>query len=218
MYTPKAFKIEEPGKVRAFIRSNGFGILITTNHDQIDSTHTPMYLSEDLKFVYGHIAKANPQWHTWMDNPMARVIFHGPHTYVSPSDYLSSFNVPTWNYTAISIDGTVETIAQLVNKQRVIEQLVNQYESSMENPWCLNTSDSKVMGLLDAIVCFRVKVDRICAKLKINQNKSMEDRCHVIGRLRKRGGEMNIAIADLMEHGLHNAEQVVAADADRRRR
>lgn len=45
------------------------------------------------------------------------MIFHGPHAYVSPTDYLSSFNVPTWNYTAVSVDGPIELLLSMKEEQ-----------------------------------------------------------------------------------------------------
>ena len=207
MYTPQAFDINDPATIRSFIKANGFGILISTNDGEIESTHTPMYLSQDMTHVYGHIAKANPQWKSWPAGPTAKAIFHGPHAYVSPTDYLSSFNVPTWNYTAVSIDGPIELLPSMKEKQQVVEHLIGQYESTMENPWKLDTNNKKLMGLLEGIVCFRIQVGRIQAKFKINQNKSTEDQRHVVDQLRKRKGDMNTAVAELMEADLKQAEQ-----------
>ena len=202
MYTPQAFVINDPDKIRSFVRANGFGILISTHDGEIESTHTPMYLSQDMKHVYGHVAKSTPQWKSWSAGPTSKVIFHGPHAYVSPSDYLSSFNVPTWNYTAVSIDGPIGVLPSIKNKQQFVEHLIYQYESTMENPWKLDTNDEKLMGLLDGIVYFRIQVGRIQAKFKINQNKSIEDQRHVVDHLRNRKGDMNTAVAELMEANL----------------
>ncbi len=206
MYTPEAFNINDSDMVRSFIRTNGFGILISIYDGEIESTHTPMYLSQDMKYVYGHIAKANPQWKSWSAGPTVKVIFHGPHTYVSPTDYLSSFNVPTWNYTAVSIDGPIELLPSMKEKQQFVEHLISQYESTMENPWKLDTNNKNLMRLLDGIVCFRVLIGQIQAKFKMNQNKSIQDQRHVVDQLRRRGGDMNTAVAELMEANLKQAE------------
>ena len=85
------------------------------------------------------------------------------------------------------------------DKHQVIEHLLGQYESTIENPWQLDSNDKKLTGLLDGIVCFRVQVGQIQAKFKVNQNKSIEDQRHVAGQLRKGRGDMNTAVAELME-------------------
>ena len=130
------------------------------------------------------------------------MLFYGPHAYISPTDYLSSFNAPTWNYTAVSIDGPIEVLPSMKDKHQVIEHLLGQYESTMENPWQLDTNDKKLMGLLDGIVCFRVQIEQIQAKFKMNQSKSIEDQRHVADQLRRRRGDMNTAVAELMEANL----------------
>ena len=61
MYTPQAFAINDPETIRAFIEANGFGLLISTHDGEIETTHIPMYLSQDMEYVYGHVAKANHQ-------------------------------------------------------------------------------------------------------------------------------------------------------------
>ena len=94
------------------------------------------------------------------------------------------------------------------DKQQFIEQLVDHYESAKEAPWRLDTSNSKLMGLLNAIVCFRIEIERIHAQFKLNQNKSLEDQRNVVEQLRKRGGDMNLAIADLMEGNLYKPNQM----------
>ena len=98
-----------------------------------------------------------------------------------------------------AIGGTIELLTSVREKRQVVEHLIGQYEPSMEAPWKLDPADEKRMGMLAGIVCFRVRVEKVEAKFKMNQNKSSEDQRRVLGRLRKRGGEMNTAVADLME-------------------
>lgn len=116
MYTPPYFSVDDPDTIRTFVEAHGFGILISAGEESIDDTHTAMYFSDDMKYVYGHIARANRQWKSWSDSPKVKAIFHGPHTYISPNDYVSEFNVPTWNYTAVSIDGSIEVLDEAENK------------------------------------------------------------------------------------------------------
>lgn len=198
MYTPKVFGVDDPESIASFVREHGFGLLITVSEGRIDTTLTPMYLTDDRTQVLGHIAKANLQWRHWTANPDAKLIFQGPHTYISPSDYLSDGNVPTWNYTAVTIEGTIEAMDSSDAKLQVVQTLAGQYESSRESPWQLDTGDDKLMGLLDGIVAFSVQVRSITAKFKLNQNKTPEDRRSVIESLRRRGGDSNLAIANLM--------------------
>lgn len=198
MYIPDSFLVIDPEIIRAFVDANGFGILVSTHDGNIDTTHTPMYLSDDSQYVYGHIARANPHWQSWSEGTIAKALFHGPHTYISPNDYVSQHNVPTWNYTAVSVDGTLEILEDQQDYVAILQHLIGQYESTRIAPWSMDASDNKVLRKVEGIVAFRIHITRIEATFKLNQNKSAEDQENVIERLRMRGGDMNEAIAALM--------------------
>jgi transcriptional regulator len=202
MYSPAHFEVRDAEEIRAFIRDHGFGIVLSLGEEGIEETHTPMFLSEDGKTLFGHIAKANGQWKGWAAQPKAKALFHGPHAYVSPCFYQSTFNVPTWNYTAVTVTGTISTIDSLGEQKEFIRRLVAQYEGGRPHPWTLDESDERMLRLFDAVVCFRVAVEKIEAKFKLNQNKSPEDQRGVIAGLRATGSRADTEVADLMEKNL----------------
>ena len=51
--------------------------------------------------IRGHVARANPHWKQLANGSPVLVMFHGPHTYVSPSWYADTQSVPTWNYAVV---------------------------------------------------------------------------------------------------------------------
>ena len=203
MYTPRKFRVTDREVIRDFVDQNGFGVVISTTSDgEIESTYTPMFLSADMEMLYGHIAKANPQWKSWQVRPKVRILFSGAHAYISPRDYASQVNVPTWNYTSVSIDGKIEILHERKDQEWLIDSLVSQYESASNNPWQLDKSSEKLMNLFDAIVCFRVEVDQIAAKFKLNQNKAVEDQEQVADRLQSSNREGDREIAELIRKNL----------------
>ena len=107
MYTPEKFNIEDREAILRFIRQNPFGLLLSVGGGVIHDTHTPFIVAEDGKQLLGHLARANPQWASWGEGSVAKVVFSGPHAYVSPRYYESEFAVPTWNYTAVSVSGQI---------------------------------------------------------------------------------------------------------------
>ncbi len=60
MYIPKAFRIEDPQHIEAFLKDNPFAVLITADDGHIHATHLPILRFKN-KRLYGHMAKANPQ-------------------------------------------------------------------------------------------------------------------------------------------------------------
>jgi transcriptional regulator len=52
--------------------------------------------------IIGHVSKANPQHETFTGTHDAVIVFHGPHSYISPNWYKSPGPaVPTWNFAAV---------------------------------------------------------------------------------------------------------------------
>ncbi len=197
MYSPSAFSIADPSVVRTFVQQNSFGVLISDDGGHLHDTHTPFLISEDLSLITGHIARANRQWISWTDHPSVKVIFHGPHSYISPRFYKSEFNVPTWNYSAISVDGRIKIIEDRPTSIQIIQDLISKHEGP--SGWKLNLDDERYMKLFDAIICFSIEVDKIDAKFKLNQNKSEEDKRSVISNLLESSFSIDHQTAELMK-------------------
>lgn len=196
MYTPPAFSVSDHEAALRFLRENSFGILISRDGETLHDTHTPFLVADDLRTLRGHIARANPQWKSSAANPRVKVIFHGPHAYISPSYYKSEYNVPTWNYTAISIDGCIRIIEDHAATLELIRKLVSQYEG--EKGWQLDSKDERNLKLLHGVVAFEIEVEHVETKFKLNQNKSPEDREGVIGSLLASNDPADRATAEMM--------------------
>lgn len=206
MYTPPKFMVDDRDVILQFISENSFGLLLSVKDGIIHDTHTPFIISEDGRQLLGHIARANPQWTGWGENPSAKVVFSGPHAYVSPRYYESEFAVPTWNYTAVSISGRIAVIEETKAKVDFLGRLTASNETS-DNPWTLDRSDERYLNLVSGIVVFSMSIDSIEASFKLNQNKSVEDQRKVVAMLTDTGCPHDHALALLMARNLANAEQ-----------
>ena len=131
----------------------------------------------ELGTLYGHLAKANPQWKR-LNGKEALVIFSGPHAYISPTWYATSPAAPTWNYAAIHVYGMVE-ILNLTQTREIIEQLVNKYEPSLLKERDILTNEI-VEKLLPGIVGIKITISRIEGKLKLGQQRISEDQRGVV--------------------------------------
>ncbi|MEM7012726.1 MAG: FMN-binding negative transcriptional regulator [Verrucomicrobiota bacterium] len=197
MYTPSQFKVDDPEVIHAFIRQNAFGLLLTTSGEEIHDTHTPFYLSDDGTILTGHIARANPQWKNWDTKTTAKAIFTGPHAYVSPRFYQTEFNVPTWNYTAVSISGQLSIVEDTSEILESMDHLIAENETT-DSPWALDHGDERNLNLLKGIVVFRLTIEEVEAKFKLNQNKSEAERKNVIEGLSQSDSAGDREVAELM--------------------
>lgn len=200
MYTPAHFNIKDRERIISFIRDHSFGILFSADPEGVfHDTHLPLVISDNCQMVSGHIARANPQWKSWEAQSSVKLVFHGPHAYISPSFYQSDFNVPTWNYTAVSLSGEVSLVDERDEQIRIMKELVDFNEKSLPSPWSLDTSDQRYLKLFEALVFFQISVTGIEGKFKLNQNKSEEDRESVIRQLLASGSAPSMEIAEFMQ-------------------
>lgn len=206
MYTPPAFAVDDLPTLHDFIQAHSFATLISGGSESFEVTHVPLLLDRSIGEcgqLIGHLAKANPQWKSAEGNRVL-AIFHGPHAYVSPSWYQEQNVVPTWNYIAVHVHGTLRLQNDPSVVKRIVEDYVTEYESAMPIPWDMKSADETfVDNLTQAIVGFTIDIDRIEGKWKLSQNHSEERRQGVIEGLRKRENGDDVAIAELMEQQLN---------------
>ncbi len=114
MYTPPAFRDDDRASIHAGIEAAGLATLVTMTEEGLVGTPLPFLLSPDegpLGTLYGHVAKANPQWRLAPVGE-ALAIFAGPDAYISPGWYATKAEhgrvVPTWNYAAVHAYGVPE--------------------------------------------------------------------------------------------------------------
>jgi transcriptional regulator len=201
MYLPDAFAEPDLAKLHDFIEQLSFGLLVSQVEGLPFATHLPFLLERTAGphgTLVGHMARANPQWRE-AGGQTALAIFSGPHAYISPTWYEAEQVVPTWNYTAVHAYGRVEVNEDKGSLLEIVQRSVRVYEQAMPRPWSFDPSSSFVERLLAQIVGFRIEVERIEGKWKLNQNHPAERRRKVIRALRQRGGENAQAVAAMMQ-------------------
>lgn len=204
MYIPTSFSETDLGKLHDFIEQNSFGILVSRMNDAPFASHLPFLLDRQTGprgTLVGHMAKANPQW-KGIEGQEVAVLFSGPHVYVSPTWYEAEQVVPTWNYIAVHAYGRVTLVHQPEDLRAIVESTVSLYEATMPNPWELDAPEEFVQKMLQQIVGFRIEINRIEGKWKLNQNHPIERRERVIHELESRTDENSLAIAAAMKQSL----------------
>jgi transcriptional regulator len=199
MYIPDLYKNENAEEIRDFLRSNSFGILISTVDGKPWATHIPLELdtnADGQEILHGHISRENPQWKNWMPDEKVLAVFSGPHAYISSSWY-DHENVPTWNYIAVHVYGSVKILeGDAVVAQ--LKKLVDKYEARSENPVRIENLSEKTMMEARGIVVFEIVIDEIQATRKMSQNRDEKNYKNIIGELEKTGKPDAAAVASEM--------------------
>jgi transcriptional regulator len=187
IYTPRAFAVDDSSAIAPLIRDYPFATLMTPGDPEPFISHLPLeYHAErgPKGILLGHMARANPHWRHFGANASI-AIFQGPHAYVSPSWYAEPATaVPTWNYAIAHMHGRVEVMADAAETRALLDRMIRRYEEGRTQPWRLQLEGRSLAAMLDAIVGFRLTIERIDGKLKLSQNRSAEDRERVIAALR----------------------------------
>jgi len=203
MHIPKLFNNTDLESAKAYIKENSFGILVTTQENRAPwATHIPIELKTNAAgkdILVGHISKANPQWKQFEQQSEVLAIFSAHHSYVSSSWYKHSTTVPTWNYVAVHVYGTIKILSEEELYQSLV-RLVDKYEQVSKEPVSVDKMPEKMVKReMRGIVGFEIEITGFEAKEKLSQNRHKEDYQNIIEELKEVGDPNAKGIAEKME-------------------
>ncbi len=200
MYNPQRFKSGDTNEAFDLMDQNPFATVITVVDGKPFVSHLPLTPKkvEDKIELIGHLARANPHWKSFA-NSQATVIFHGPHTYITPKWYAEN-DVPTWNYSTAHVTGKIELIESHDGIVGCLKELTSHVERHWPSGWEFFIPDDLTGDILPkSIVGFRIKVDEINFKKKLSQNRTSADRAGVLKGLETRGDDNSRSVLSEMK-------------------
>jgi transcriptional regulator len=201
MYTPPAYAETNEPWLRARMREWSFATLVTHGAEGLNATHLPFLIDDDGPhgLLTTHLARGNAQYRDLKAGASALVIFQGPHAFISPSWYTNRLTFPTWNYTAIHVQGTPEVIDDVDAIHAVLTRTVATYDTPLGGEWAFGAMPAELTASrLKAIAAVHIPIARIEGKIKLNQDKSIDDRRGVIAALERQGDAQSRAVADMI--------------------
>ncbi|PWT77004.1 MAG: FMN-binding negative transcriptional regulator [Proteobacteria bacterium] len=204
MYVPETFREKRIDELHALIETNGFGMLLSPDAEDPVITHLPLLLERDRGpqgTLIGHVARGNPHWRRLQEQPNVLAIFHGPHTYVSPSWYEEHPSVPTWNYAVVHARGRARVMTDSEDLYSIVSRLVATYEGPRPSPWRMDLPEDYQRRMLSGIVGFEIEIVDLTGKFKLSQNRPAADQRRVIEALAQ-GAPAERETAALMERAV----------------
>ena len=204
MYIPAYFQQNDPNTLFDFIERNSFGLLVSQVEGEPFASHVPFLIDRSSGphgALVGHLALANPQWRN-AEGQNVLTVFSGPHAYISPSWYEADNVVPTWNYTAVHVYGTLHLVREEVALAQILADFVAFYEASLPRPWKFDPTSDYARKMMKAVAGFRIEISRIEGKWKLNQNRPQEQRERVVRALQSFTDDDSQGVADLMSKDL----------------
>jgi transcriptional regulator len=196
MHPNQGFRWEDRAAMRDLVAGVGFGSLFAATPDGPRVAHLPAVWDGDDRLIF-HLARGNALTRH-LDGATALFSVIGPDGYVSPDWYgLDHNQVPTWNYLAVELEGTVEKLdeAGLIAQ---IDALAAAQEAQLapKPAWTRDKMDAKAFtALLRGITGFAMTIQAWRGTIKLGQNKHEGARLAAAERLAAAGRP---AIAELM--------------------
>ncbi len=202
MYVPPANQVTDQTELRAMVEAARTAWLVTAGDDGVPAaTLLPIMWREST--VIAHLAIANEHWRKITPDQPCLLISTGPDAYISPSWYAAKAEhgrvVPTWNYTAVHLTGTVRVHRDQEWLRRAVTDLTETHESRRDQPWAVSDAPEQfVTGQLRGIVGIEVSITGVEGKAKLSQNRSAADQNGVIHGLEAEPDRNANAVAEAM--------------------
>lgn len=195
MHPNPLFRNDDRDALEALIAQVGFGIVFLTTPDGPRVAHVPL-LSDGAGAIRFHLASTNALT-PHLDNARALVVVNGPDGYVSPRWYENRDTVPTWDYVALEMEGTISRLDD-VGLEELLQDVIDTFENRIEGErWLANeASESTWSALFGGIVGFSMQVDQWRPTFKLSQKRSAPEIERIAAGHRAAG---NNALADAMQ-------------------
>jgi transcriptional regulator len=197
MHPNPAFRQTGADRNIAFAREQGFGTLAVSTPEAPLLSHVPFMLDAAGTRVTLHLVRSNPICRAVGDGVPARLAVVGPHGYVSPDWYDMPDQVPTWNYVAVHLIGTLRPMpADALHP--MLDALSDRFEATLDPKprWHSDKMDAEQMArMLRQILPFALDISDIDSTWKLSQNKPEAARKNAADALRGH----NPALAALMD-------------------
>ena len=185
LYIPKPQLVEDRRFLQEFMNEFAFADLITASPG-LRITHIPVFLNSagaQYGTIYGHISRHNPQSKTFDGHATAVIVFHGPHSYISPTWYAKPDAVPTWNFAVVHATGKPKPITDPTALHDLLSRLIQKFEGKDSAYDFAKLPESYVAGMMGGIIGFQMDIELLEGKFKLGQDRSDADKSAMIKNL-----------------------------------
>lgn len=176
MHPNPIFHTKEGIENIAFASERAFGLLAVNGDMGPLMAHVPFLIEGD--FAWLHLVRSNPIVRALGTPQTACIAVSGPDSYISPDWYEVPDQVPTWNYIAVHLRGTLELRPQ-AELHALLDRQTAFFETQLlpKKPWKSSKMTEGVMErMMRAIVPCRMQITATDGTWKLNQNKADEVR------------------------------------------
>lgn len=173
MHPNPAFRQTPADANLAFATARGFGSLAINAPAGPLVSHVPFLLDGKGMVADLHLVRSNPIVPLLPDPQPAVIAVQGPESYISPDWYGVPDQVPTWNYVAVHLRGTLSLLPD-ADLRPILDRLSAEFEGRLlpKTPW---TSAKMTPGVMERmmrmVVPCRLTITDVQGTWKLSQNK-----------------------------------------------
>ncbi|ESK36264.1 hypothetical protein P256_02571 [Acinetobacter nectaris CIP 110549] len=193
MYIPNDFQEVRSEEIMGLIKKYPLACIVANTTKGLIATHVPLIMRSDNVLV-GHIAMINDMKTLVSDTQEVLCIFKAEDAYISANYYPSKFEdhkkVPTWNYQAVHVYGTINYFSDTKSKLAAIGMLtkISEKEANGASGWKMSDAPKEyLMDQLNDLIVFEITISKVQAQSKLSQNREQRDFNSVIKNLQQRG-------------------------------
>ena len=202
MHPNPIYRQTEAERSLEFALAAGFGQIMVSADPVPFVAHIPFLQGQQGDEIELHLVRSNPIARLLQNiQTPAKLSVSGPHGYISPDWYGVKDQVPTWNYVAVHLSGTLRMLKhdQLL---ALLDRLSAHFEAQLapKPAWKSSKMTPEVLQkMLRQIVPCSFKIEDIQSTWKLNQNKTDMLRLAAADAVAQTGvGSETIALAALM--------------------
>lgn len=192
MYSPRPFRIEDLNTMADMLGRNPMATLISNGETYPLATHIPLYLEqkEGTHYLVGHAARANEQIRRLENNSAVTAIFQGPHGYISSyaKDPEGMSILPTWDYQIVEVRGRLNFVDETRLREMLVDLLARQEKGEPKEMNLDDYPQDVLKQKMKAIIGMEIKIEEAVGCFRLNQNRTPEERQHIINRLKATPG------------------------------
>jgi transcriptional regulator len=170
----------------AFVAAQGFAHIFGQTPDGPRVAHAPVLVTQHGSLMF-HLARGNALA-LHLDGLTAVASVGGPGHYVSPNWYADpAANVPTWNYHAVEVEGSVRAL-DMDALEALLHVSSATFEPRVGEDWTMHKMERpRAEAMMRAITGFELVPTAIRTTVKASQNRSAADAAGVIAALERLG-------------------------------
>lgn len=201
MHPNPIFRGTPEAEARRIAAERGFGLMVAGDGTATLLAHVPFLMEGDR--IEAHLVRSNPLARALRDGPRpVTLAVSGPDGYISPDWYGEPDLVPTWNYVAVHLSGTL-ALAEPESLLGHLERLSARFETGLapKVPWTHHKmSDGVMERMMRAILPVVMTVEHVESTMKLNQNRTKAARTAAAAALAegRSPGLETAALAQLM--------------------